>query len=388
MNRLTWEFLSNPAREIFNIWMWGQDYEWARQAWNKLETQNLTTYETEIEKYVILIRFLTLGTVYHEFCEIAFDESADIEYLDWLGAFEDEGVYIGSLRLAQLLGRNFLPDQIIEDSDQEQTLIPDMVNELVSQQRSAIYVGLRSAFGGDSLLFASLWLSAKSFTDEDEDQDEVLDDVLDDVLNYDISANKMAAFSWVCDSGMLANYSSVSMMNKNTYIHDLVKRGESEILEFKIGACVDIDTRKNKSELEWKKNSGMGSKIVNEVAALLNSKGGSLLIGITDDGQIEGIDIEYAIANPRKRNWDGYELFLNDMIHSKIDKKMAHMYYKLVRHHVEKRDVCEIKVEQFDDLVFVDDVLYVKRGTQTEGLRGQQVRDYEQTRHKLIAQKV
>lgn len=47
-------------------------------------------------------------------------------------------------------------------------------------------------------------------------------------------------------------------------------------------------------------------------------------------------------------------------------------------------DICEIKVQPFHDLVFVDDMLYVKQGNRTVQLKGQDIIEYHKTRRMSV----
>lgn len=48
----------------------------------------------------------------------------------------------------------------------------------------------------------------------------------------------------------------------------------------------------------------------------MNAEGGTLLIGVADDGTITGLDADYATLS--KRNRDGFELFLTQLIADKV----------------------------------------------------------------------
>jgi hypothetical protein len=58
----------------------------------------------------------------------------------------------------------------------------------------------------------------------------------------------------------------------------LIKSGENQIVEFKQSLRVDIKTHEINNDLEW--------ECIKTIAAFLNTKGGTLLIGIRDNDSI------------------------------------------------------------------------------------------------------
>jgi predicted HTH transcriptional regulator len=65
-------------------------------------------------------------------------------------------------------------------------------------------------------------------------------------------------------------------------IHSLISRGEGRSIEFKATMRMNLHTQKPGKEIElaWLKG----------VSALLNTDGGTLLLGVADDGQISGLE--------------------------------------------------------------------------------------------------
>jgi len=90
---------------------------------------------------------------------------------------------------------------------------------------------------------------------------------------------------------------------KETTIRNLILMGESAELEFKASARWDID--------EEKQNPLLEKIIVKTIAGFLNSpKGGTLLIGVEDDGKICGVELDYQTFREDRRNKDAYEQWL------------------------------------------------------------------------------
>ncbi len=86
---------------------------------------------------------------------------------------------------------------------------------------------------------------------------------------------------------------------------DLIAQGESKIVEYK-------------SSLRWDYKEGNVSKIVQKsvaktLAAFLNTDGGTLLIGLRDDGTVLGLDSDFKTLG-KKQDKDGFELALRNVL--------------------------------------------------------------------------
>ena len=57
-------------------------------------------------------------------------------------------------------------------------------------------------------------------------------------------------------------------------------------------------------------NKNLSIPIIKNVAAFMNTAGGTLLVGINDDGKVLGLDADYAVM--KKPNTDGFELIFNN----------------------------------------------------------------------------
>jgi hypothetical protein len=145
----------------------------------------------------------------------------------------------------------------------------------------------------------------------------------------------------------LAAYRDFAPMSGDAEIVELITtQDESSTLEFKSTARWDVD--KNQ------KNPVMEEVILKTVASFLNTKqGGTLLIGVTDDKEIIGLDLDYqTFSKPNKR--DAYQLFLmNDLLLRGLGKDLA-TFIDITFHEVERRDVCRIIVKPSARPVFIE----------------------------------
>jgi hypothetical protein len=148
----------------------------------------------------------------------------------------------------------------------------------------------------------------------------------------------------------------------NPALLTLIAAGETAGTEFKQAACRNPHTGKG--------DNTMRDNIVKAVAAFMNSNGGTLLIGIADDGTITGINTEYAIANSARANWDGYELFLADLLNKSLSLPAAFQYFTITRHSLNGLDVAEVQVNATPAPAYTNNKLYVRAGAQSKELQG------------------
>lgn len=144
-------------------------------------------------------------------------------------------------------------------------------------------------------------------------------------------------------------------------IPELIKRGESAQLEFK-------------SSLRWDHQQGTKSKVMERVVAktiagFVNAKGGTLLIGIDDDGVVVGLEPDY--QSLPKPNRDGFELQVTQVLSSALGESVL-SYLTVTFHEIDEKDVCQVVAESSDHPVYLTDegnqALYVRMGNLTKAL--------------------
>lgn len=153
----------------------------------------------------------------------------------------------------------------------------------------------------------------------------------------------------------------------------LIASGESEQLEFKEGL---MGRRSDQRLTEKRTNS-----VVRTVAAFMNSTtGGTILIGVRDDGSIRGVNRDFRRIDKGKANWDGFVLHIRNTLRSRLDIENPFRFYQIVRHRLKGRDVCRIQVTPADAPVYVDKRLYVRSGNQSLEMQGPDLVAYVENR--------
>ena len=96
-------------------------------------------------------------------------------------------------------------------------------------------------------------------------------------------------------------------------IADLIQRGESDRLEFKSSARWNLHTSARDDRIEM--------VIAKAVAGFLNTDGGTLLIGVNDDGDIVGLVNDFRVV--KSPDADRYELWLRDFLAGTVGQNAA-----------------------------------------------------------------
>jgi hypothetical protein len=96
-------------------------------------------------------------------------------------------------------------------------------------------------------------------------------------------------------------------------VKDLIAAGESALVEFKSSARWDVKNGKAEKFIE--------RIIVKTVAALLNTKGGTLVIGVEDDGKVYLLAEDYKLSGGKGR--DSFENWLTQTLMKDFGKDVA-----------------------------------------------------------------
>ncbi len=124
----------------------------------------------------------------------------------------------------------------------------------------------------------------------------------------------------------------------------LIKGGEGEHLEFK--SSVRWDFRQGKI------NKALEAVIAKTLVGFMNHRGGSLLIGVADDGEVVGLEHDYKTLKSKDR--DGFELCITDIVTSRIGADMC-SFIHCVFYEIEGKDVCRVIVESVIGPVYLKD---------------------------------
>jgi len=116
-------------------------------------------------------------------------------------------------------------------------------------------------------------------------------------------------------------------------IINLITQEEGAHLEFKSSLRYDRDTKQRNQALEM--------VVLKTICAFMNAEGGTLLIGLSDDNQVIGIDEDYTIIKGHNR--DGFQNLLMSMVSNSIGNYYR-QYVDVVFHNVLGKDLCQVNV--------------------------------------------
>ncbi len=155
-------------------------------------------------------------------------------------------------------------------------------------------------------------------------------------------------------------------------ISKLIKYGEGHVLEFK--ETLEYDIKQNKI------NKNLNKECLKTIVAFLNTDGGILLIGVKDNGEVAGIDQD--LQHVQRKNLDGFELKLRDLIRNRFDPAP----FNKVRINFEKHDIgtiCKINVDpvNLSQVIHLDGKeVYIRDGNMTIKLDGMALTNWIQQR--------
>ena len=149
----------------------------------------------------------------------------------------------------------------------------------------------------------------------------------------------------------------------------LIASGESGNLEFK--SSLRWDLKKNE------KNRILESVILKTLAGFMNGEGGTLLVGVADDGEIVGIENDYPTL--KKRDQDGWEVALMTLVSSKAGTANCR-FIQPVFHRLRDKTVCRVIISPATQPVYVSldgsRKFYLRTGGSTRELDVEQAVDF------------
>jgi hypothetical protein len=117
-------------------------------------------------------------------------------------------------------------------------------------------------------------------------------------------------------------------------ILSLIQALESEKLEFKSTLRYDL--------MENKVNTKLEKVIVKTIAAFANSLGGDIIIGVSDDKEILGLDKDYISLN--NGNSDKFQLKIREILANEIGQLFVINNINISFHSITGKEVCKISV--------------------------------------------
>lgn len=159
-------------------------------------------------------------------------------------------------------------------------------------------------------------------------------------------------------------------------VEELIRRGESDRLEFKASARWNLHTRARDERIE--------QVIAKTVGGFLATDGGTLLIGVADDGTVVGLAADFRVV--KSPDPDRFELWLRDLLTQTLGQNAAALPtidFTAVQVEGDPTYVCRVACPASPRPVYVRSVkgqagrdLWVRTGNSTRQLGVDEAVDY------------
>lgn len=157
--------------------------------------------------------------------------------------------------------------------------------------------------------------------------------------------------------------------SKTQTLGEMLTAGESPVLEFKSSLRWDLQTQQI--------NTSLQKVVAKTIAGLMNFEGGTLLIGVADDGTVVGIEND--LKTLKRPDRDGFEQALQQVLSEYLGAELS-QYVRVAFHEQDRRTVCILRVEPSPKPVYVTDKgskeFYIRAGNTTRPLDVQAAHNY------------
>lgn len=155
-------------------------------------------------------------------------------------------------------------------------------------------------------------------------------------------------------------------------ITEIIEDGENEKVEFKSSIRYDYLRKVTNRDLEL--------VIAKTIVGFMNTKGGKLIIGVDDDGNILGLENDFKTL--KHKNKDGYEREVFRIISKQLGHKACFSNH-VSFYNLNEKEVCVVDIEPSKEPVYVNDgtstTFYVRTGNATYPLTVKETVDYLKT---------
>ena len=153
----------------------------------------------------------------------------------------------------------------------------------------------------------------------------------------------------------------------NSDLKTTFQQRESDILEFKSTLRYDIKKKQVNKDLEH--------EVMKTICGFLNSRGGCLIVGYSDDEKIcRGLEKDYESLG-RRKNWDGWQQYLESKIKTSIGTTFSGFITirsEMYKENSQISEVAKIKVKKSTRAAYLKEnnssIFYVRRNGQTDSL--------------------
>lgn len=157
---------------------------------------------------------------------------------------------------------------------------------------------------------------------------------------------------------------------KEDKVKELILNGESESLEIKSTLRFDLKEGIVNKKLEY--------VVAKTISAFLNTEGGTLIIGVDDDGNTLGLEKDYSTLG-KKQNRDGFLLHIVQVINNYLGKEF-NQYISIKIEDVDGKAICVVEVSDSGTPAFVQhqgkEEFYIRASASTQPMGMKEANEY------------
>jgi hypothetical protein len=166
----------------------------------------------------------------------------------------------------------------------------------------------------------------------------------------------------------------------NVDLLDMIASGEHGFLEFK--STMRWNWRENRLDKK------MEDIIIKTISAFANAQGGKLLVGVTDEGEILGLDSDYNTF--KEANKDHFELHLRNIVNNAFGKEFSAVFLTVRFPMLKDLEICEIDIKASNKPLYCEMAdrngafqkkFYVRSGNSSQELDIEETASYIKTRY-------
>lgn len=156
---------------------------------------------------------------------------------------------------------------------------------------------------------------------------------------------------------------------------EAIEAGEGHKVEYKQTLALDSKAAQNpKVPREHLIKNEVTHEVIKTIVAFLNADGGTLLIGVSDDSEVTGIEAEFNYL-PNGNTIDHWELYFQDKLDSQLHEcEIIKRFVAYSLYEIDGINVCVVKVQPRRDRLSScrpcnrseDDCIYVREGNRSK----------------------
>lgn len=162
----------------------------------------------------------------------------------------------------------------------------------------------------------------------------------------------------------------LNSVSEEDKIYDMINVGENKTVEFKKTFAFNAFTNN-------KRDDALVKASIKNIVAFINSDGGTLLIGVNDDGEVTGMEEEIE----KHKSKDNFKLYFGDTVAERIGKlRNTHVNFKLFEIDTKNILVVNCLKSETTPCFYNKKEFYIRQNPKAQLLEGDELYDYTKKR--------